>query len=368
MHAKNTVPPLPSELLACIVAQLEAEHHLLQGDNHLLGDLPSWSQSKPAALSPKMAQRWWRGNRSHAIKASPTLCLNAMLTCARLNRAFQAICMDAALWQRLCISRFSPSLPPVRDFRSFYLKHHRMSTGVPLPHKKSWSKGLHLLVEVCTPNGVANMSLPLSEAEPVDGSDGGMGISWQQLEDGGFMNVLMEAGGFDKCAFGACYLWRESDEKMCLLSLPLDQAMKLRADHKPEAPGAHPWPMCNYHLPGVGNEYLSFELFHARNYVALSAECLDARTSDAARSWFLMTNEGEYSTEAQIKSHLELEWYSGYNDCVEVRLAFLVLAASDNDAMEHILCKTMVDDDVDWSDISVDQEGMERLLRVLDWQ
>lgn len=54
----------------------------------------------------------------------------------------------------------------------------------------------------------------------------------------------------------------------------------------------------------------------------------------------------------QLKSQLELQWYSGYNDCLEVTLGFSVLSAETDE----------------WSGISPADGKMQRVLHALDWQ
>ena len=52
------------------------------------------------------------------------------------------------------------------------------------------------------------------------------------------------------------------------------------------------------------------------------------------------------------KSQLELQWYSGYNDCMEVTLGFSVRSAETDE----------------WSGVSPADGKMQRVLRALDWQ
>ena len=87
-----------------------------------------------------------------------------------------------------------------------------------------WRDGLTLLVEIVTPKSVATMSLPLAQSHPGEGFNIVTGLCWPQLgcvDHVEAMNVLMEAGGFDQCSFGACHLRRASDEKTCRLTYPL---------------------------------------------------------------------------------------------------------------------------------------------------
>ena len=101
--------------------------------------------------------------------------------------------------------------------------------GEPPTTQVDWRDGLDLLVEIVTPGGVETMCLPLAESEPGEGFNIAAGLSWGQLEDPDPMNLMMEAGGFDQCSFGACHLRRASDEKTCRLTYPLEESKKMCA-------------------------------------------------------------------------------------------------------------------------------------------
>jgi len=92
-----------------------------------------------------------------------------------------------------------------------------------------WRDGLTLLVEIVIPGvgDAATMCLPLAGSQPGEGFNIAAGLSWAQLEDVDTLNMMMEAGGFDQCSFGACYLQRASDGMTCRLTYPLEESKKM---------------------------------------------------------------------------------------------------------------------------------------------
>ncbi len=111
---------------------------------------------------------------------------------------------------------------------------------------------------------------------------------------------------------------------------------------------------CNWRLGGgneeEGLEPLFYELLHGRDML-LFADML------VEQGLLLSDQEGSMSARPdveplQLKSQLELQWYSGYNDCLEVTLGFSVLSAETDE----------------WSGISPADGKMQRVLHALDWQ
>lgn len=111
--------------------------------------------------------------------------------------------------------------------------------------------------------------------------------------------------------------------------------------------------MCNWRLGGTEEEGepLFYELLHGRDML-LFADML------VEQGLLLTDQEGSMSATRpdveplQLKSQLELQWYSGYNDCLEVVLGFSVLSAETDE----------------WSGVSLADSKMQRVLRALDWQ
>ena len=112
---------------------------------------------------------------------------------------------------------------------------------------------------------------------------------------------------------------------------------------------------CNWRLGGneeEPEEPLFYELLHGRDML-LFADML-------VEQGLLLDSDQEGSMSAkrpdveplQLKSQLELQWYSGYNDCLEVTLGFSVLS----------------DETDEWSGVSPADGRMQRVLRALDWQ
>ena len=125
----------------------------------------------------------------------------------------------------------------------------------------------------------------------------------------------------------------------------LDVCLCRRAEHQ----------ACNWRLGGneeEPEEPLFYELLHGRDML-LFADML-------VEQGLLLDSDQEGSTSAkrpdveplQLKSQLELQWYSGYNDCLEVTLGFSVLS----------------DETDEWSGVSPADGRMQRVLRALDWQ
>ena len=102
--------------------------------------------------------------------------------------------------------------------------------GEPTTAQANWRDGLNLLVEIVTGGDVATMSLTLAESAPGEGFNIAAGLSWQ-IEDPDALNMMMEAGGFDQCSFGACHLRRASDEKTCRLTYPLEESKQMCAPY-----------------------------------------------------------------------------------------------------------------------------------------
>ena len=111
--------------------------------------------------------------------------------------------------------------------------------------------------------------------------------------------------------------------------------------------------VCNWRLGGTEEEGepLFYELLHGRDML-LFADML------VEQGLLLTDQEGSMSAKRpdveplQLKSQLELQWYSGYNDCLEVVLGFSVLSAETDE----------------WSGVSLADSKMQRVLRALDWQ
>jgi len=111
--------------------------------------------------------------------------------------------------------------------------------------------------------------------------------------------------------------------------------------------------VCNWRLGGTEEEGepLFYELLHGRDML-LFADML------VEQGLLLTDQEGSMSATRpdveplQLKSQLELQWYSGYNDCLEVVLGFSVLSAETDE----------------WSGVSLADSKMQRVLRALDWQ
>ena len=89
-----------------------------------------------------------------------------------------------------------------------------------------WRDGLTCLVEIVVAGDAETMCLPLAESQPGEGFNIVAGLQWAQLEDPDALNMMMAAGGFDLCSFGACYL-RRRDGKTARLTYPLEESEKM---------------------------------------------------------------------------------------------------------------------------------------------
>ena len=367
-HSAETLPELPPEIVRHALLQLSDEHGLLLR-----------RKEKPAAQRPAWARAtasWWRGNHSPKLEPSHKRCVNTLLVCAGVSRTFRVLASDAELWRQLCRDRFGDSLPPVRDFRLFYLKrvHAAERPSSPLPVQKSWCEGLHLVLEIVTTKGTIDKSVLLTDC--CDGLGLPCKVDVQADLD------ALDLSANDSCSWGASYLWRESDEKLCMLSYPREQAKKLVAQDtfKTEYGTRPACPLCtsnevtmaeirDYAPTSAVGVAMSFELSHARNYVALSAD--DSASGGVHRKWHLETGMGEYSTRAMLRSRLALdiewEWHTPKPwTYAVVEFSFEILSAEDDGIMEAIMMGADSDDSDCWHTMKEDE--MEHVIRVLEWK
>lgn len=346
---------------------------------------------------------------SQLIDTTPEA-MDALLAVEQLNHVWQKCTSDK--WQMYARLRWG-DLPPVRDFKHFCLKRQYINDKVdkrkaPKPH---WCEGLYLCVEVIVGHGsrarVFKRTLALEEAihlrdhtwaagEDLSSAEDGqrfVGVGWRlpELEkfDGDVaIQTLLREGDV---RFGACYLWRESDERMCVLAH--DQVQTSKVNAKYQRKDLNPYVGCGpYPKEIAGSEsiapkeaddeddarpgMLSYDLHHALYYNALFLKGI--------RSWRLETGSGEYSTPASLRSRLTICYgfpHDWDRDEVEgmyfpemiqmdetmLKLEFSLLAMTGDGEDEPL---EAVFQGRAWGEYVVageDPEEMTRVLNVLEW-
>ena len=112
---------------------------------------------------------------------------------------------------------------------------------------------------------------------------------------------------------------------------------------------------CSWQFGGYDADYeetpLHYELLHGRDML-LFADMLVKQGLLLADQDKSMSAKPPDVEPLHVKSQLELQWYSGYNDCMEVTLGFSVRSAETDE----------------WSGVSPADGKMQRVLRALDWQ
>ena len=311
--------------------------------------------------------------------------VTSLLACSGINHAWHAASDEDELWQRLCHLRWS-ALPPVRTHKTFYLKRNWLEMKpIAPPVAPDWRLGLHLMIEFLVhlaagPPKVLHKTFALAAGRR-DPEDQCCLCDFDIPE----IHALGPPMPTD-VSFGACYLWREADEKMCPLAHSTAVSAHLFEQWQRRAiRGATRWPPTSETVLEIdGQTQVRYELFHARDAAVLSTGATERWEDDwaPAREWWLMTGVGEHATKAQLRSCLWLEWGEDFVDedgkgDAELHLSFSILANEDDRGMEELMHKDP--NARSWGPVTspeqpeavwhvFEEDEMPQLLRLLDWQ